>query len=456
MNILGIDLGSTQTCAILAQKDGEGLKILGFGKCATRGVRKGAITNIDQASNSIEQAVSEAQMMSGVNYDKVIVSMSGAYTKSVHSTGIANVAAGSEIGIGEIVRAVNTAKHNANVPQDHEIMHVLPFNFKVNDLEHVDDPLGMSGSRLEVSTHVVFAQKAHIKNLKKAFEIADLRVDNLVLSGYASAISCLDPSEKELGAVLIDMGGAICDIVVYMGNSIRSNDCLQIGSSNITNDLSTALHTPLKEAEKIKLNYANLSLQRDNLVRVPSMGDEEKIMEIQIDTISNVIYARAQETLMILAKMLSDNPYANAAGAGVVLTGGMTKLARLDELASAMFDNKSVRLASARKDWALGYNEIFSDPENSCAIGLCLYGAGYFTPYELDSSNKLRYKGEEEPKPQPFKHEVEFEERKIEISSKNAQENDTITLSEHIDFRPADEGKGNIISRLWQQVVNRF
>lgn len=124
------------------------------------------------------------------------------------------------------------------------------------------------------------------------------------------------------------------------------------------------------------------------------MGDERKVNEVSLDIISNVIYARAEETLMILAKILSDNRYANAIGGGVVLTGGMTKLAGIDELAPATFDNRSVRLATARKDLITGFSEIFNDPENTCAIGLCLYGAGYFTPYELDSNEKLRYKGE--------------------------------------------------------------
>ncbi|TQR31831.1 cell division protein FtsA [Campylobacter sp. MIT 99-7217] len=464
MNILGIDLGSTQTCAIIAQKDDEGLKIIGFGKARAgfdktkaNGVKKGVITNIEQASNSIEEAVREAQMMSGVRYDKIIVSMSGAYAKSVNSVGVVNIP-NHEIGINEIRRAVSTAKHTANIPSGYEIVHVLPFNFKVNDLEHVDDPLGMSGTRLEVSTHIVICQESYIKNLKKALEIADLKVDNFVLSGYASAIACLDDSEKELGTILIDMGGAICDIVVYMGNSIRYNDCLQIGSINITNDLAMALHAPLEEAERIKLNYANLSLQPNNLVQVPSMGDKDKIVEVTIDVIKEVIYARAQETLMLLAKMLSDNPYAKASGAGIVLTGGMTKLAKLDELAAVMFDNKSVRIASARKDLALGFNEIFNDPENTCAIGLCLYGAGYFTPYELDSNKDLRFKGEEDnySKKSIAHQEPVFEERKSEISSKISQENDTISLNEQIDFRPVEENKSNIITRMWQQIVSRF
>ncbi|EIP9883065.1 cell division protein FtsA [Campylobacter jejuni] len=460
LNILGIDLGSTQTCAIIAQKDEDGLKIIGFSKSKTNGVKKGAITNIELASKSIEEAVRSAEMMSGVHYDKVVVSISGAYTKSVDSIGVVNIP-NHEIGIKEIHRAVSTAKHTANLPSGYEIIHVLPYNFKVNDLEHVDDPLGMSGNRLEVSTHIVISQESHIKNLKKAVELADLRVDNIVLSGYASAIACLDDSEKELGAVLIDMGGAICDMVVHTGNSIRYNDCLQIGSINITQDLSMALHTPLKEAEKIKLNYTALSQQPNTLIQIPSMGDERKVNEVSLDIISNVIYARAEETLMILAKILSDNRYANAIGGGVVLTGGMTKLAGIDELAPATFDNRSVRLATARKDLITGFSEIFNDPENTCAIGLCLYGAGYFTPYELDSNEKLRYKGEIENFNRQIKQDIVLQkdaesEIKFDFFDENLQENDTIAIQEQLDFKEPKEKKPSVFSNIWHKIMNQF
>ncbi|MDO4674516.1 cell division protein FtsA [Campylobacter sp.] len=460
LNILGIDLGSTQTCAIIAQKDDDGLKVIGFAKTKTSGVKKGAITNIELASKSIEEAVRSAEMMSGVRYDKVVVSISGAYTKSVDSVGVVNIP-NHEIGIKEIHRAVSTAKHTANLPSGHEIIHVLPYNFKVNDLEHVDDPLGMSGNRLEVSTHIVISQESHIKNLKKAVELADLRVDNIVLSGYASSIACLDDSEKELGAVLIDMGGAICDMAIHTGNSIRYNDCLQIGSINITQDLSMALHTPLKEAEKIKLGYAALSMQPNALIQIPSMGDERRVNEVSLDVVSNVIYARAEETLMILAKILSDNRYANSAGGGVILTGGMTKLAGLDELAPATFDNKSVRLASARKDLINGFSEIFNDPENTCAIGLCLYGAGYFTPYELDSNEKLRYKGEIEnfnrqPKQDFVLEKEERKETKSDFLGEDLQENDTISIQEQLEFEEKKEKKPNVVRSIWHKIMNQF
>lgn len=459
MNILGIDLGSIQTCAILAQKSEEGLKIIGFGKSKSNGVKKGAITNIELASKSIEEAVADAQMMSGVHYDRVIVSISGAYAKSVNSIGVVNIP-NHEIGIKEIHRAVSTAKHTANIPSGYEIIHVLPYNFKVNDLEHVEDPLGMSGNRLEVSTHIVISQEVHIKNLKKAVELADLRVDNIVLSGYASSIACFDDSEKELGAILIDMGGAVCDMVIHAGNSIRYNECLQIGSVNITNDLSIALHTPPKEAEKLKLNYASLVQNENSLIQIPYMGDEKRKNEVSVDVISNVIYARIEETIIILAKMLSDNACANLAGAGIVLTGGMTKFSGLDKLASAYFDNKAVRIATAKKDTMDGFKEIFEDAENSCAIGLCLYGAGQFTPYELDSNEKLRYKGEPEFINKQAKQSFAIEEHKEELenfeeifqNSEQLEEKEEVKQNE---FK-REKKKNSFVKQMWNKFVNNF
>ncbi|MFG5139216.1 cell division protein FtsA [Campylobacter lari] len=459
MNILGIDLGSIQTCAILAQKSEEGLKVIGFGKSKSNGIKKGAITNIELASKSIEEAVADAQMMSGVHYDKVIVSISGAYAKSVDSIGVVNIP-NHEIGIKEIHRAVSTAKHTANIPSGYEIIHVLPYNFKVNDLEHVEDPLGMSGNRLEVSTHIVISQEVHIKNLKKAVELADLRVDNIVLSGYASSIACFDDSEKELGAILIDMGGAVCDMVIHAGNSIRYNECLQIGSVNITNDLSIALHTPPKEAEKLKLNYASLAQNENSIIQIPYMGDEKRKNEVSVEVISNVIYARIEETIIILAKMLSDNACANQAGAGIVLTGGMTKFAGLDKLASAYFDNKAVRIATAKKDTMDGFKEIFEDAENSCAIGLCLYGGGHFTPYELDSNEKLRYKGEPEFINKQIKQNLTIEEHEEEnkdfeeiFQDQKEFEDEKAELTK---IETKKDKKTNLMHKFWNKLINQF
>ena len=451
MNILGIDLGSTQACAVLAQKNGDEIKIIGFGKAKTQGVKKGVIVNMELAAKSIEQAVVNVEIMSGVkHYDKIVISISGAYAKSVDSEGICSVN-NHEISIKEIGRAVSDAEFRANIPNDYKTIQVLPYSFQLNDTDLVNDPLGMSAKRLVVSAHIIIAKESDIKNLKKVVELTGLRVDNLVLSGYASAIACLSESdEKELGAVLIDIGGGICDIVVFTGNAIRYNACLKIGSSNITQDLAKTLTTPLHEAERIKLSYANYSQQPNQLIQAPLMGDERKMNEYPVEAIANIIYARVNETLALLAEMLSKSDALENAGAGIVLTGGMTKLARLDEVASAIFDNKSVRIATARDDLITGYDEL-NDPENSCAIGLCLYEAGYFAPYEIDSNKKLRYKGEPEMSSsatKPIFTPTGGEDETDEEDSGGGDEPAQIFATQ--------KKKSGFFSKIWNKLTNQF
>lgn len=451
MNILGIDLGSTQTCAILAQKSEDGLKIIGYGKTKTQGIKKGAIIDMTLAAKSIERAVLNVEVMSGIKrYDKVIVSISGAYTKGVNSQGVVNV--NSEISIQEIKRAVTLAEHNASIPNDYEAIQILPYGFQVNDTDCVIDPLGMNAKRLVVLAHIVMAKKSDVKNLKKVVDLAGLPVDNLVLSGYASAIACLSDSEKELGAILIDMGGGICDIVVYMGNSIHFEHRFLIGSSNITADLAQTLHTPLNEAENIKLSWESLG-EPKSLVQVPLMGDERKVREYAVELISDIIYSRVNETLLGLADWISVENAAKNAGAGVVLTGGFVKLARFDEVAVAAFSDKSTRVASARDGIVSNFTEVF-DPENSCAIGLCLYEAGYFTPYEIDSNKKLRFKGEElEISSKPTFTPIGGEEREGNELREDAE---TEGAREFSNFAEQKKEKKNVISRLWDKLTNQF
>lgn len=388
---LGIDIGSTQICAVIAEKDDVGMKVLGAGVAKSHELKKGVITNIEQASKSIKSAIADAKRVAGTQYEKTIISISGAYTKSVDSNGVVNIP-NHDIGIREINRAMQMADHNANIPNEYEKLHVLPYNFKVDEQEFIEDPLGMNGSRLEVQVHIITAQKSSLSNLRKAVKSAGVEIDNIVLAGYASAIATINADEKELGVAVIDMGGATCNMVIHSGNSIRYNDFLGVGSSNITNDLSMALHTPLPAAEKVKINYGSLHVSSSDLIELPVLGDEHVTHEVSLDIISNVIYARTEETLMILAKALEDSGYKDQIGAGVVLTGGMTKLEGIRELATAIFDNMPIRLAKPKE--MEGLFETLRDPGYSTAIGLIMYGGGAFTPYEIDSNKKMRYKDE--------------------------------------------------------------
>jgi len=390
--ILGIDIGSTKICAIIAEKDSNGdIKVLGAGISKSQGLKKGIITNIELASNSIKNALVDAKRVAGTRYENVIVSISGAYTKSTQSTGVVNIP-NHEIGIKEINRAMQMANHNANITGEYEKLHILPYNFKVDGQEFIDDPLGMNGSRLEVQVHIITVQKSSLSNLKKAVKLAGVNIDNIVLAGYASAIAVVNEDERELGVAVIDIGGATCNMIIHAGNSLRYNDFLGVGSNNITNDLSTALHTPINAAEKMKINYGSLSNNSSELIELPVIGDDGSTHEVSLDIVSNVIYVRVEETLMILAKMLEDSGFKDQVGAGVVLTGGLTKIVGIRDLASVIFDNLPARVAKPRE--MDGLFETLRDPSYSSAIGLVLYGGGHFTPYEIDSNKNLRYKNE--------------------------------------------------------------
>ena len=400
IKILGIDIGSTQICAVMVEHDSNNsVKVIGMGTIKSQGLKKGSITNIELASNSIKTVVSDVVRIAGAKFDKVIVSISGKDAKNIDCKDVINIPE-KEVTIKQIERAISSAEYKVKVPHDYEILHTLPYNFKIDEQDNIEDPLGMNGTRLEVQAHIIAVQKSAIMNLRKAIQKAGLKADNIVLSGYASAIATLNEDEKSLGTVLIDLGGSSCNMVIHSGNSIRYNDFLRVGSLNITTDISTVLHTPPSVAEEIKIKYGTLKAKNNELIVLPDLGDENSSHEVDINVIIKVIYIRVEEMLMILAKMLSESGYKDYAAAGIVLTGGMAKLDGLKELATAIFDNMPVRIARPREFESS--IDVFKDPANSCAIGLCLYGAGYFTPYEIDSERKLRYKDEIAIKPNPF------------------------------------------------------
>jgi len=446
--ILGIDIGSTKICAILAQQNGEQIKIAGSGISKSKGVKKGIITNIEQASKSIKEAIDEAKKVAGTNIDRVIVSISGAYAQSVESYGVVNIP-DKEIGIKEINRVMMMADHNANIPGDYERIHVLPYNFKVDNQEYIDDPLGMNGNRLEVKVHIITAQKTSLNNLKKSVELAGVSIDNIVLIGYASSIAVLNEDEKELGACVIDIGGATCNLSINANNSIRYNDFLRVGSNNITTDLSMALYTPLNEAEKVKLKYGSLKKISSETIELPAMGEENKSNEVSLEIVSNVIYARVEETLMILAKLVDESGFKDQIGAGIVLTGGFTKLEGLRELAVAIFDNMPVRIAKPKK--INGMFETLKNPIYSTAIGLVLYGSGEFTPYEIDSNKKLRYKNEILETASPVQNDLETI-NEIKLEKKPIKKNE-ITDLKKIDKK---NGLNEKMSRFWNTITQLF
>ena len=253
-------------------------------------------------------------------------------------------------------------------------------------------PLGMNASRLEVDTHIITTQKSNLNNLKKAVLGAGVEVENVVLTGYASSIATLNEDEKELGVAIIDMGGNTSNIIIHSGNSIRYNDFLGVGSNHVTSDLSMALHTPLNIADNVKLNYGSLLTPSNDLIELPVIGDETTTHEVSLEVVHNVVFARAEETLMILDQFIENSGLKDKIGAGVVLTGGFSKMEGIRDLAIATFGSIPVRLAKPKEMDGL-FDDLRS-PEYSSAIGLILYSASAYTQYEIDINKRVRHTNE--------------------------------------------------------------
>jgi len=389
--ILAIDIGSTKVCAIIAEIENDRIQIIGHGIAKSQGVKKGNITNIELASKAIKKALGDAKRIAGSNISTATISISSTYAKSIKSNGIVNIPS-KDVGLKEINRVMQTALYNANIPTEYSLLHVLPYNFKVDEQSLIDDPFGMNANRLEVDANIIVAQKSSLSNLQKAIKAAGVEVENIVVNGYASLISTVTEDEKELNVAVIDMGGQTSNLVLHVGNAIRYSDFLAVGSNHITNDLSMALHTPLQVAENVKLRHANLIESYNDTIELPIIGDERNTNSVSLDTVHNVIVSRVEETLLLLKKSIDESKLKEQLGGGIVLTGGMTKIKGIREYAQMIFGGMPVRVAFPSKVSGL-FNEL-KDPSFATVVGLLLYRAGHHTEYEINiNQNLLHSKG---------------------------------------------------------------
>ena len=394
--ILAIDIGSTKICAIIGKKEDGRVEISGHGITKSQGIKKGTITNIEQASKAIKRAVDDAKRVSGLNITTATISISAAYTKSINSTGVVNIP-NNDISINEINRVMQTALYNANIPNEFEILHVLPYKFKIDDQDHIEDPYGMNASRMEVDTHIIMTAKSSLENLKKAVNAANIEIGKVVLSGYASSLAVINQDDRERGVAVIDLGGQTSNLVIHVGNSIQYNDFLAVGSNHITNDLSIALHTPFDTAEELKVAKGSLlTTGVTENIELPIIGDENNLNTVSMDIVHNIIHSRMEEALTILANSIANSGLKNQIGAGIMLTGGMTHIEGTRELAQALMPNIPIRIGSPPYINKIS-NELLS-ADYSVAIGLLLYEAGYNTEYELERNKQMLHSKEYIPK----------------------------------------------------------
>ncbi|MEJ8625873.1 cell division protein FtsA [Helicobacter pylori] len=417
--VIGVDLGSRKICAIVAEFKEGILRIIGTAhqdskEINSKAIKRGRINSLAHASNAIKEVINSAKKMAGLNADedrnnpmphfgeyhpktKAIVSFSGAYTESIRDiTGVASTK-DNVVTIDEINRAINNACAKAGLDNDKHILHALPYRFTL-DKQEVNDPLGMSGTRLEVFIHIVYTEKNNIENLEKIMIQSGVEIENIVINSYAASIATLSNDERELGVACVDMGGETCNLTIYSGNSIRYNKYLPIGSHYLSTDLSHMLNTPFPYAEEVKIKYGDLSFESgeetpSQNVQMPTTGsDGHESHIVPLSKIQTIMRDRTLETFEIIHRSIQDSGLEEHLGGGVVLTGGMALMKGIKELAKAHFTNYPVRLAAPMEKYnIMGMFEDLKDPRFSVVVGLILYKAGGHTNYERDSKGIIRY-----------------------------------------------------------------
>jgi len=457
--LLAIDVGSTSITAVIAKNNLDGkINILGTGTSKSEGINKGSITNIEVASKAIKNAVNIARGSTSEVIDSSAISISGAYTKGLRSLGSVNVPNGL-ITETEINQVMQMALYNATIIPEYEVVHVLPIFFKVDDSKDVENPLNMNGSRLEVSVYIVTAKRTALTNVKSALKQAGIELTNFVLDGYASAISLLDEQQNKFGATVINIGGTTTEFVSYKGSSIVFNGFIPVGSNHITNDLSVMLHTPPNAAETLKIKYGNLLKSNENedltikKVKIPRIGDEQSTSEVSLDHIQTIIHARVEEILVLVRNKLKQSGIQENIGAGIVITGGMSQLSGIKELATKVFENTPIKISNPI-NIKNGYMN-FDDPTLSTTVGLLFYGLDDNRAYELDSNKKLMkraVKKEELTIPPIQKEEPVIKEEKLKEKINETLEKEDNTKLPTLSKK--DKGRG--MSRFWSKVSEWF
>jgi len=389
--LLAIDIGSSNITAVIARNNLDyKINILGTGSYKSDGINKGVISNIELASKSIKEAVSIARKNTTEQIESTVVSVSGAYTKGLRSSGSVNVPNGL-ITENEINQVLQMALYNATIIPEYEVIHVIPIFFKIDDSADVENPLNMNGSRLEVSVFIVTAKKTSLTNIKSALKMANLTVNNFVLDSYATAIAILDEQQRKFGATVINIGATTTEFACYKGSSLIYNGFIPVGSNHITNDLSVMLHTPPLAAEKIKTDCGDLLKSDEELankkVRTPRIGDEKNISEVSLEYVQTIIHARVEEILTLVRDNLKKSGIHESLGTGIVITGGMSKLVGIKELATLIFDNLPIKISNP-VNIKNGYIS-FDDPKMATIVGVLFYSLENSRNFELDSNKNL-------------------------------------------------------------------
>ena len=336
--VVGVDIGTSKIVTIIARVDDESVNVLGVCEVSSRGVKKGQIVDIKEAVESINNSLDSAERMAGYSVSRVVASIGGSHIESQNSRGVVAVSSPQgEITESDLNRVIDAAKA-VSLPSSRQIVHVLPRNYVVDGQEGIKDPIGMTGIRLEVDTHIISAASTSLSNLDKAFSQVGIDIDGVVFNGYSSSLAVLSETEKELGVVLIDIGAGTTDISIYSEGSVAYSSVLPIGARHITNDLAIGLRISLESAEKIKIYLSNTSkkpkierlgetferdLKNADEVDLSSLGLPEDLRKVSHKTLTDgIIRPRLNEIFAMIGIEVKRSGFAGQTPAGIVITGG--------------------------------------------------------------------------------------------------------------------------------------
>lgn len=372
--IVGLDIGTTKVCAVVAQRNEHGqLEIKGLGKAPSHGLRKGVVVNIDATVESIRKAVEEAELMAGLDIQDVYVGIAGGHIEGMNSRGVIAVSSRNrEIGDAEVERVIDAARAVV-IPADREVIHVLPQEFIVDDQDGIKDPIGMCGVRLEAEIHIVTGAVTSAQNIIKSVERAGLRVRDIVLQPLASANAVLNEDEKELGCVLIDIGGGTTDVVMYVDGAIWHTGVLSIGGNHVSNDLTIGLRTPAQSAEMLKKKHGcalQSMVDPSEMIEVPSVGGRAP-KRIPRSYLTEIIQPRMEEIFRLVRDEIKMTGLDELLSAGIVITGGTALMEGTVEVAEQVF-GLPVRLGIPKG--VDGLTDIVTNPAFSTGVGLAMYG----------------------------------------------------------------------------------
>ncbi len=371
--IVGLDIGTSKVVAIVGEvtRDGE-VDVVGLGSHPSRGIKRGVVVDIESTVQSIQRAVEEAELMAGCEIRSVFAGIAGSHISSLNSHGIVAIR-DQEVTEGDVERVLDAARAVA-VPAYQKILHVLPQDYIIDGQEGIRHPVGMSGIRMEARVHVITGSASAAQNITKCVARCGLLVDDLIVQQLASGYAVLTEDETDLGVALVDMGAGTTDLAVFTHGAIRHTSVIPVAGDQVTNDIAVALRTPTQHAEEIKIKYACALRQlasAEETIQVPSVGDRPS-RRLARQTLAEVVEPRYEELFSLVHAELRRSGFEDLVPAGVVLTGGASKMEGVADLAEEVF-HMPVRIG--KPQYVSGLSDVVSNQIHSTGVGLLLYGA---------------------------------------------------------------------------------